>query len=142
MKKKSAYGGVVVRPDGKVLLREPRGHFGGYAWTFPKGRPDAGETGTEAALREVLEETGYRAEIVCEVPGRYEGFETETFYYLMSAGEQVQQPDPFETQSVVWVTFDEARELIGQTPYEVGRERDLAVLRATEQLVRSEDSVP
>lgn len=142
MKKKPAYGGVVVRADGKVLLREPRGHFGGYAWTFPKGRPDAGESGTEAALREVLEETGYRAEIVCEVPGRYEGFETETFYYLMSACEKVQDPDPFETQSVVWVTFDEARELIGQTPYQVGRERDLEVLRVAEQLVRSKEAAP
>ena len=54
---------VLVRDDGKILLREPKGHYGGYVWTFPKGRAGAGECAREAALREVHEETGYRARI-------------------------------------------------------------------------------
>ena len=58
-----AFGGVLVRDDGKILLREPKGHYGGYVWTFPKGRAGAGECAREAALREVHEETGYRARI-------------------------------------------------------------------------------
>ena len=57
-----AFGGVLVREDGKILLREPKGHYGGYVWTFPKGRADEGESAREAALREVREETGYRRE--------------------------------------------------------------------------------
>ena len=36
----------------------------GYVWTFPKGRPDAGETPERAALREVKEETGYSTKVI------------------------------------------------------------------------------
>ena len=32
-----AYGGVLVDAKGRVLLRAPKGHYGGYVWTFPKG---------------------------------------------------------------------------------------------------------
>lgn len=42
--KRAAFGGVVVDAEGRVLLREPADHFGGYVWTFPKGRPDANES--------------------------------------------------------------------------------------------------
>ena len=37
-------------------------------WTLPKGKLEPGEAPTEAALREVLEETGYRCEL-----GRFVG---------------------------------------------------------------------
>ena len=60
--KEKAYGGVVINDQGEILLREPRNHFDGYVWTFPKGRPEKeqrpGETPEETAFREVLEETG------------------------------------------------------------------------------------
>ena len=55
--KADAFGGVLVCEDGKILLREPKSHYGGYVWTFPKGGAEAGESATEAALREVQEET-------------------------------------------------------------------------------------
>ena len=57
--KEPAYGGIVVDAKGRILLREPSGHFDGYVWTFPKGRPQPGETAEEAALRETREETGW-----------------------------------------------------------------------------------
>ena len=31
-----AFGGALVCEDGKILLREPKGHYGGYVWTFPR----------------------------------------------------------------------------------------------------------
>lgn len=37
------YGGVILSKNDYVLLREPTNHFDGYAWTFPKGKPDKGE---------------------------------------------------------------------------------------------------
>jgi 8-oxo-dGTP diphosphatase len=64
-----AYRGVVIDTNGRLLLREPSGHYGGYVWTFPKGHPHPGETGEEAALRETNEETGVVAEIVSRIPG-------------------------------------------------------------------------
>jgi 8-oxo-dGTP diphosphatase len=59
-----AAGGVLVR-DGRVALV----HRPEYDdWTLPKGKLDPGETFEEAALREVSEETGIRAELGPELP--------------------------------------------------------------------------
>ncbi|MGH9919337.1 MAG: NUDIX hydrolase, partial [Nitrososphaerales archaeon] len=43
------YGGVIFNSDGQVLLREPKDHFDGYVWTFPKGAPDMDEHPVETA---------------------------------------------------------------------------------------------
>ena len=128
-----AWGGVLVDHRGRVLLREPKGHYDGYVWTFAKGRRDAGETPEQTALREVLEETGYPAWIVAELPGRHAGGTTLTGYFLMlPTGE----PGPFcekETSALRWVEFDEARALIGRTTNPGGRARDLEVLAAARE---------
>jgi len=61
--KAGAYGSLLFDARGRTLLRKPSNHFGGYVWTFAKGKPDAGEQPEQTALREVHEETGY----VCRV---------------------------------------------------------------------------
>ncbi len=127
----TAYGGVLISIDRKILLREPTNHYGGYAWTFAKGRPDPGETPAEAALREVFEETGYRAEILGALPDAYPGDTSTTAFFLMGPlGKQGKAGA--ETATTRWVGFDEAAGLIGQTTSKAGRARDLAVLRAAE----------
>jgi 8-oxo-dGTP pyrophosphatase MutT (NUDIX family) len=126
----AAFGGVVFDDEGRVLLREPTSHFDGYVWTFPKGRPDPGESDEEAALREVLEETGVAARIVGRVPGEFRGGTTSNRYFLMEARHVAGEPDTAETADVRWASPDEARELIGETTNRVGRHRDLAVLEA------------
>jgi 8-oxo-dGTP diphosphatase len=58
-----AAGGLVVR-DGKVLLV----HRPKYDdWSFPKGKCDYGESDEACALREVVEETGFRCELLEEI---------------------------------------------------------------------------
>ena len=126
---KLACGGVIIDTEGRILLREPSGHFDGYVWTFSKGRPERGETPEKAALREVWEETGVFAEIVDRIPGTFSGGTTENIYFLMRPTGQCRPPDK-ETWSVRWVTPDEARVLISETTNRVGRKRDLAVLEA------------
>jgi ADP-ribose pyrophosphatase YjhB (NUDIX family) len=79
--KEKAYGGVIINDQGKILLRKPSNHFDDYIWTFPKGRQQTDETPEEAALREVLEETGIKAEIKERLPGVYEGGTTETIFF-------------------------------------------------------------
>ena len=126
---KKAYGGVIFDDNGRVLLREPKGHFDGYIWTFPKGRPIPGEDPREAALRAVLEESGVDATIIGQVPGSFEGGTTENFYYLMrpiTTG----HPLDDETEKVRWATPDKAKSLIALTKNPTGRERDLEVLEA------------
>jgi 8-oxo-dGTP diphosphatase len=60
-----AAGGVVVRDDGRVaVVHRPRYDD----WSLPKGKLDAGESFEQAALREVLEETGLVCELGDELP--------------------------------------------------------------------------
>ena len=57
-------GGAVIRNDNgtaQVALIATRGRT---RWGLPKGAVSEGETSEQAALREVLEETGLQAEIV------------------------------------------------------------------------------
>lgn len=137
-----AYGGVVVDGQGRVLLREPKNHFDGYAYTFAKGRPDEGETPEEAALREVREETGLEAEIVEPIPGTFAGGTTSNAYFLMRPVRDHGDFDRAETVSVSWVDWTEAEARIGQTTNSKGRARDLAVLTAAFELWRSQPPHP
>ena len=128
---KSRYGGVIMSEDGKkVLLREPTGHFDGYAWTFSKGTPDPGDHPVETAVREVAEETGHDGKIVGFVPGKFSSGNSTTYYFLMhSRGNNPESMDE-ETNDTRWVTEDEARELINQSTNYMGKKRDLATLKA------------
>ena len=135
--KPRAYGGIVIDPNGRVLLRRPKGDFDGYVWTFPKGRSDAGETPEQAALREVKEETGYSAKVIRKLPGSFKGGTSVTEYFLMSPVGSQSPFDSNETSAIRWATLDEAAKLIGMTRNEIGRARDLSVLGAVRLAVKS-----
>jgi 8-oxo-dGTP pyrophosphatase MutT (NUDIX family) len=125
----TSYGGVVFDEAGRVLLRRPRGEFDGYVWTFAKGRPEPGETPEATACREVQEETGVEAAIVDQVPGLFRGGTGGNVYFVM----RVRSIGDFgrgETAEIAWATPAEAEALLQQTRNTVGRERDLAVLKA------------
>lgn len=135
--KADAYGGILINAKREVLLVEPRDHFGGYVWTFPKGRPDSGESPAEAALREVFEETGYEAQIVQALPIAFPGSTTTTAYFLM---QPVGAPGPFasdETNAVRWASLKEAEDLVSLTTIPTGRKRDKAVLHAVRAALES-----
>jgi 8-oxo-dGTP pyrophosphatase MutT (NUDIX family) len=127
---KQSYGGVVIS-GGKVLLLNPTNDFGGYKWTFPKGRNDPGEAPEETAIREVREETGYECEIVGKLPGNFAGTTTNTEYFLMRP---LSSGSPgWETQEVRWADRREAEALIrmtGELGNQGGMSRDLAILSA------------
>lgn len=126
---KLSAGGVVIDDDGRVLLREPKNHFGNYVWTFAKGLVDESETVEVAALREVLEETGYKCKIVKPVPGEFIGTTGTTVFFLMEPIRVVGEPGP-ETSAIRWEHPQKARELIALTKTPTGKDRDLAVLAA------------
>jgi 8-oxo-dGTP pyrophosphatase MutT (NUDIX family) len=109
-----AAGGVVMRfvPGGRVeiacIYREARGD-----WTFPKGKLDDGETFEQAALREVLEETG----MACRVT-RFVGTTNYTHrkgkpkivaYYLMSPDDGEFSPNE-EVDALVWLALEHVRD--------------------------------
>ncbi len=61
-KREVSAGIVVFANDGVLVIRNRFGE-----WVLPKGKIEPFETPPEAALREVLEETGVRAEIMCSL---------------------------------------------------------------------------
>ena len=128
------YGTVVFNVSGQVLLREPTNHFGGFVWTFAKGGPHGDERPIETALRETLEETGYRPAIVGHLPAAFRGGSTSSvnFFYLGfdtdGPKDRTAADGNGETSALTWVHEAEARDLIAQSTDAGGRDRDLRTL--------------
>ena len=122
-----AAGGLVRRRvDGRVLtvlVHRPRYDD----WSFPKGKLHDGESFEEAALREVLEETGLECRIDGELPAlRYpdqDGRPKVVRYWSMDliAGSDLHPID--EVDEARWLTLAEARTMLSY-------DRDRAVLDA------------
>ena len=133
--KPAAYGGVLINGDGQVLVRRVANDYGGMIWSFAKGRSDAGESAEEAALREVLEETGWKAEVVKQLPGEFAGSTTRNTYFLMRPLEDT-GTFCLETTEVRWVSPEKARELLALSPNRTAGPPDLKVLEvATRQIL-------
>lgn len=119
----------MINEEGQVLLVEPNGHFDNTVWTWPKGKPNSGETAEQTALREVLEETGYQAAILGKIPGAWKGTTGQTEYYLMKPEGQQGAFDK-EVASTKWVDPAQAPDFISMTTKTKARQRDMEVLAA------------
>lgn len=110
----TACGGVVVDGDRVLVLRRPaKGEV-----RLPKGHLEDGESTEQAALREVVEETGFlHVEVVADLGGQLVEFDfrgrhwrrTERYFLMRLAAEErsgVGEPE-FEP---AWVTWEEALE--------------------------------
>jgi 8-oxo-dGTP diphosphatase len=115
--------------QGRLLLREPKEHYAGYVWTFPKGKSDVGETAVQTALRELKEEKVLTGRILARLPGTFRGQTGATVFYLAAMVESGGPLDS-ETSSIRWATEAEAKLLIAETTDLPGRKRDLDVLAA------------
>jgi hypothetical protein len=90
-------------------------------------------------LREVKQATGVIAKIVAKIPGSFSGGTTDNEYFLMGP---IRDTGRFhwETQSVQWVTHNEAEKLIAMTTNSVGKDRDLRVLKAAFEIFDKDPS--
>jgi 8-oxo-dGTP pyrophosphatase MutT (NUDIX family) len=112
-----AAGGVVLRQDGdgpQVLLVHRVRHDD---WSLPKGKLDPGETAAAAAVREVWEETGVRAELGPELPSVHylvAGEPKRVRWFHMSAtdGDPHERTPDKEVDMARWVPVEEAAELL------------------------------
>lgn len=76
-------------PDPRILLiRQYRHAAGGYIWEVPAGRRDPGESPEQCARRELLEETGMRAERLDRLTTIYTtpGFTDEQIHLFLAGG--------------------------------------------------------
>src|ERR1700731_5325244 len=104
-------GSVVVLPvlpDGRILLiRQYRHATRQYLWELVAGRIDAGENVRQAAARELIEETGYRAERfrvfldVFPTPG----FLEERMYILLAEKLTPGEAEPEEDEKITAKAF-------------------------------------
>ena len=111
-------GGVILE-NNKVLLVQVKSMKGRKIWTFPKGHIEQGETPRQAALREVLEETGYKASIIkpllkvryaFTLKGRY--VRKVVQWYLMKKLGRIGKHDPSEILAINWVSINKAKEMV------------------------------
>lgn len=125
------FGGVVFDDDGRVLLIEPKDHFDGYAWTFPKGLPHGNQAPEEAATYHVRKDTGYSAPVIACIPGTYRGGTSEAIFFLMRCVGRADAPArEADAVATAWATPEDARARINMTTNDIGRARDLALLEA------------
>ncbi|HAP38562.1 MAG: NUDIX domain-containing protein [Nitrospira sp.] len=106
-------GGVVVRQQ-EVLLIRVSDIKGRPVWSFPKGRLDAGETPAQAAVREVMEETGWYCRIEADLSTTEYWFQREgrrfrktVVWFKMTPLERAGVPDG-EVEEVEWVEREAA----------------------------------
>lgn len=132
-----AAGCVVYRRDARaaLVLLLIRDRYG--TWTLPKGHLDAGEGDAQAAVREVLEETGVRGELgplvdrieyVVRTPKGNQRLKQVAFF-LLRAADAAATPQADEGISAAeWFAPAEALELIGYPQVRAVVERALAML--------------
>ncbi len=133
-----ASGGLLLRPgDGGVevlVVHRPRYDD----WSLPKGKDDPGESPEAAALREVAEETGYRARIVAplgEVEYRTaDGRPKRVVYFAMRPVAGTFRPNR-EVDEARWLDVETAAELLTHPgDRRLVREADLDALVRTGRL--------
>jgi 8-oxo-dGTP diphosphatase len=115
---------VIDRETGKarvLLVHRPRYDD----WSFPKGKLDPGETVEEAALREVLEETGVKCRIIRKLATMRYAYRTRNagrlrpkvvHYFLMERVEGDIQVPGEEVDLADWLEFDEADRRLSYQP--------------------------
>lgn len=113
-----------------LLVRTKSGHIG-----FPKGHVEYGETETESALREVLEETGITAQLRDDFRMEYtfttlENTEKTGAFYLAYYNYKEAQRQESEIDEDYLLLYDDALEKLNW-------EQDKEILRAAEKLLNS-----
>jgi len=110
-------GGFVLDRRGrqpKAALIARRDRRGRLIWSLPKGHVEVGETPEDAAVREVLEETGIHGSIVASLGTIDFWFMVENqrihktvHHYLLDAEDLVLSDADAEVAEVAWVPLDE-----------------------------------
>lgn len=116
------YAVIKGDPDKIVLIRQYRYPVGDYLYELPAGLIDEGETATKAAIREMMEETGFSLTPMTDV---FEGYKRpvymcqgisdeacQTVFGYVTGEQKQQELEDSETIQVLTVDKDEARRIL------------------------------
>lgn len=108
----------------KLLMIQVKNLRGEVIWTFPKGHIEPNESKTQAALREVLEETGWKCKIYKWGKKKYlkkifyqfkkngNRIDKKVVWYLMVPIAKAGNKDPQEVLKVNWFSPQEAQKKV------------------------------
>jgi ADP-ribose diphosphatase len=139
-------GGVAIiampKPRNIVLVHQYRPAISRAMWEVPAGKLEAGEDPASCAERELIEETGYRAQRLRKLWTFYTapGFCTELLHLFAAEGLTAGRASPEESEQIEVRTFDvdEAWQLVAcdQMP-DAKTQIALAWARSTDAEVRA-----
>lgn len=108
---------IIFNDEGKILLtqrNDPQNPFAHMKWQFPGGGVENGESPSEAALREILEETGLIIELLSDMAIRYDHPEDNGKYLIKLfgfpakfIGGELDLTKDVETHDAKWFTYEE-----------------------------------
>ncbi|MCB8942557.1 MAG: NUDIX domain-containing protein [Ardenticatenaceae bacterium] len=104
-------GMLLFTPDGKLVLVDPAHQFGGVKTTFPKGTQEEGMSLQATAVKEVWEETGFKAKVLGHL-GDYEKSTSINRFYVGVVEEGAPWAAQWETEAVRIVPLDKADKLL------------------------------
>jgi len=117
--------GVVVQNDidEVLLIKANRYITQSEEWEIPAGRVDDGELALDAAVREVLEETGYEInnpELVYKYNPSNGSTDQVFLIYKATAGKKVGQFDINEVSETKWVSKEKITEMLKKNEINCG----------------------
>ena len=119
-----AAGGIVLSENKILLVKNKKGDSSADSeswWGYPKGHLEEGEKPSEAAVREVYEETGFEVKIVSNKPVAESRYEIErsgevlqktVWFYEMEIVESFKNEPDDEIDEIALVDFESALDLL------------------------------
>lgn len=124
---------IPVTEDGNfVLIRQFRHAVGKQVLEFPAGKVNGSESPMECALRELIEETGYRSGNLCKLVSLYASPEFTDELIHVFVAHQLERgcpdPEPYERIIVVHRTLSQILETFSNPAYTVDSKTLAALL--------------
>jgi len=121
-----AIAGCIIRKDNKILMiKEAKKSCYGQ-WNFPAGHVEKFEKITDAAVREVLEETGCKVKLTGLLPIMSKNIQEETFIFFTFTVELLEESINYNKNEILDVQWIESEE-IKNMKYEQLRDYNMAM---------------
>ena len=112
---------IAITSEGKLLINEEEQPYVGKFLSVPGGVVDEGEDPQDSALRELIEETGYKGEKVelWRVEGSGSKLKWDTYYYIIKNCRKVSEKelDAGEKVNVMEVSLEKFLELADDSSF-------------------------